>query len=464
MVRILLIDDNPDDRSLVMRELNRAFAELMVEQIIDTEDLNQALSAGNFDLVITDYQLGWSDGITVLRSIKARYPDCPMVMFTNSGNEEISVEAMKAGVDDYVLKSPKHYLRLVMAVRSSWEQARQRQALKEAENRYSNLFNGVPVGLYCIKPTGHFLDVNAALMQLLGYSAHRALLDMKTIDFHINAEAWQQWRDLMERKDVVRDLETSVRTLDGRTIWVRHSAIAVRDGAGKVLYYEGAIEDVTERKRMVEQLEASLQEKEVLLKEIHHRVKNNMQVICSLLNLQSRSISDPNTLTLLQECQNRIFSMALVHEQLYQSEDLASINFAEYIENLVNNLFSSYDVASSLVSVKVNVDNVSLSVDTAIPCGLIINELVSNSLKYAFPSGRAGEICIELHLDREKYFNLRVSDNGIGLPQNLEYQNTKSLGLQLVTALTSQLSGTIALNRNMGTEFNIKFQDKRIFK
>lgn len=253
MLRILLIDDNPDDRVLAIRELRQAFAELMVEQVAKPEGYEQALLVGNFDLVVTDYQLGWSDGIAVLRAIKARYPDIPVVMFTNSGNEEVAVEAMKAGLDDYVLKSPKHYFRLPIAVRSSLEQARQRGALKEVENRYSNLFNRVPVGLYRITPTGHFLDANPALVQLLGYSDRQALVAIKTIDFHMDAEVWRQWRERMERDEVVRDLETPVRALDGRRIWVRHDARAVRDGEGKVVYYEGAIEDVTSRKQAEEE-------------------------------------------------------------------------------------------------------------------------------------------------------------------------------------------------------------------
>lgn len=227
--------------------------------------------------------------------------------------------------------------------------------------------------------------------------------------------------------------------------------------------------EITERKQAEEalrqseeQIKASLQEKEVLLKEIHHRVKNNMQVICSLLNLQSGSIEDSQTLELLQEAQNRVASMALVHEQLYQSEDLARIDFAEYIQNLAANLLSSYDVNSDAIALKINVEHIHLSVDAAIPCGLIINELVANSLKYAFPSGKSGEIRIALHSDNNNQLLLSVSDNGIGLPSDFDIQNTETLGLQLVTALTGQLSGSIELNRNLGTEFKITFPEKEL--
>jgi PAS domain S-box-containing protein len=255
-----------------------------------------------------------------------------------------------------------------------------------------------------------------------------------------------------------------------RVVWPDGS-IRWMAGKGEVFYDEtgtqavrmiGITTDITQRKQTAKQLKESLYEKEVLLKEIHHRVKNNMQVICSLLNLQSASISDPQTLEILQEGQNRVASMALVHEQLYQSEDLARIDFAEYVENLAANLLSSYHVNSDRIALKINVEHIHLSVDVAIPCGLIINEIVTNSLKYAFPLGKSGEICIEFHSDNNNQLLLSLSDNGIGLPPDFDIQNTETLGLKLVTALTGQLSGTIVLNRNVGTEFKITFTEKSL--
>ncbi len=258
MVSILLIDDNPNDRLLAIRELTKAFTDLIIEQVTEPKGLEQAISAGNFDLVVTDYRLRWNDGISVLRAIKERYPDIPVVMFTSSGNEEIAVEGMKAGLEDYVLKSPKHYFRLPVAVRSALEQAQQGQALKEAETRYSNLFDRVPIGLYRITSQGEILEANPALMQLWGYSQQQALLDAKTMDFHMSPETLQQWRELIERDSVVQNFETPLHTLDGKKIWVRHNARAIRDSDGKVLYYEGAIEDVTERKQVEEDRKALL--------------------------------------------------------------------------------------------------------------------------------------------------------------------------------------------------------------
>jgi len=212
-----------------------------------------------------------------------------------------------------------------------------------------------------------------------------------------------------------------------------------------------------ERKKAQEQIKASLREKEVLLKEIHHRVKNNLQIISSLLNLQADYLKDPEAIEVFRDSQNRIQSMAIVHEKLYQSEDLATINLSEYIQDLVSNLSYSYEVNLEAIAVKIKVEEVLLDIDTAIPCGLIINELVSNSLKYAFPKHQSGEICIELKSLIGKQMKLTVSDNGIGLPENFDFNKTDSLGLQLVDALTTQLKGTIEIDRDRGTKFQIIF-------
>ena len=228
--------------------------------------------------------------------------------------------------------------------------------------------------------------------------------------------------------------------------------------------YERAQQEIAERVRAEEQLKASLQEKEVFLKELHHRVKNNLQVISSLLDLATEYMEDKGALETLNESRNRVKSMALVHEQLYQSESLARIDFAEYVRSLAARLFYSCRVNQDSITLKVNAADVFLGVDAAIPCGLIINELISNSLRHAFPAGGAssersesrGEIRIDLHSHDDK-LTLIVSDNGIGFPQDLDFRNTESLGLRLVGMLARQLGGTIELDRNGGTTFKIAF-------
>src|SRR5881409_3912481 len=159
-LKILIVDDNPDDRALARRQIDREFPNCQFRQAITAKELTQAIESTRFDLVVTDYQLRWSDGITVLLAVKVRWPDCPVIMFTGSGNEEIAVQAMKAGLDDYVLKSPRHYARLASAVHMALERVKQRRRLRDLETRYQTLFNRVPVGLFCVALDGRIMEAN----------------------------------------------------------------------------------------------------------------------------------------------------------------------------------------------------------------------------------------------------------------------------------------------------------------
>ncbi|BAY26628.1 signal transduction histidine kinase [Calothrix sp. NIES-2100] len=212
--------------------------------------------------------------------------------------------------------------------------------------------------------------------------------------------------------------------------------------------------ELQERRQIEQQIRASLKEKEVLLREVYHRVKNNMQMVSSLLNLQASSIDDPTVLKLLSESQRRVKTMALVHERLYRSQNLARINFASYVEHLVNDLVRSYTSNKSFIRVLLEVDDLELDLDTAVPCGLIINELVSNALKYAFPN-QQGEIKLQFYLDNPEYYCLVLKDNGIGVPAHIDPERTTSLGMQLIYGLTEQLGGTLQLDRQGGSQFKI---------
>lgn len=206
------------------------------------------------------------------------------------------------------------------------------------------------------------------------------------------------------------------------------------------------------------QIEISLQEKEVLLKEVYHRVKNNLQIISSLLSLQADAISDPEVSILFDESRNRVRSMALIHEKLYQAGDLAHVNFGEYLDNLSNTLLRSYNNKRGQVALEVQADNVSLDLDRAVPCGLIVNELITNSLKYAFPGDRRGTISIRVHALEDNQLSLVVADDGIGIPADFDADEAESIGMQLVTGLTQQLQGIYELNRENGTRWTIIFK------
>lgn len=242
-----------------------------------------------------------------------------------------------------------------------------------------------------------------------------------------------------------------------------------------------------------EELNKSLNEKEMLVKEIHHRVKNNLQVISSLLSLQSREIKNENDLEIFRECQNRARSMAMIHERLYQSHNLRKIDFKEYLETLCQELFESYKVTNRDLKIDIDVDGLELDVNQAIPCGLIVNELISNSLKYAFPDSYFEQIRLEEFRKQninsnsgpktdfkeiypaikvktrkfpDNFICLKVSDNGIGMPESFIFDDksySDTLGIKLIKTLTSQLNGTISLDRSHGTSFKIKFKEKTAF-
>jgi PAS domain S-box-containing protein len=340
------------------------------------------------------------------------------------------------------------------------DRRRAEEALRESEEDLRAIFNGVGDGIALIDMTGKVIKVNKRIIEIGGYTEDEVIGKrlglFKMFPPPSLAKILSNFAKLIAGQQVPPfDVEVYTKAGEKLDVEMRGSLLRKK---GKVVGMIGVMRDITERKRAEEQIRASLKEKEVLLKEIHHRVKNNLQVISSLLYLQSKNIQDSQTFEMFQESQNRVRSMALVHERLYQSPDLTRIDFAEYVRSLANHLFRSYGVNTNVIKLKINVDDVFLGVDTAIPCGLIINELVSNSLKHAFPDGGEGEVRIELRAD-DGQLMLMVSDNGVGFPQDLDFRDTGSLGLQLVNTLVEQIEGTIELDRSDGTAFRIAFAE-----
>ena len=253
-LHFLLVDDNPDDRALAERELTRAFPGLSLTSITTLAALESALAKHDYDFVITDFHLNWTDGLKVLAVVKAHAPDCPVIMFTGTGSEHIAAEAMKNGLDDYVVKTPAHFARLPGAVRHALERATARTATRAAEERYRSLFEHVPVGLYRIKPDGQILDANLTLATMVGCRDIATLLEHNAHDFFISTENYRAWQTELELHDRVMDFEGPGRKLDGETTWVRNSARVVRDDQGQALYYDGAIEDITKQTQAAQQM------------------------------------------------------------------------------------------------------------------------------------------------------------------------------------------------------------------
>lgn len=336
------------------------------------------------------------------------------------------------------------------------------QALRVSEERYARAINAGKVGIWewNIQTDEIYIDPN--LKAMLGYADNEIYKhfndwlrfvhpdDVESVQVEANAYV----QGLISKYEI----EHRMLHKDGSYMWFLARGTVVRDANGKT-FIAGSNTDITARKLPELQLKASLKEKEVLLKEIHHRVKNNLQVISSLLRLQAGYIKDEQALDIFRDSQNRVRAMAMIHENLYQSNDLARIEFSDYLRNLTNNLIRSYAINRN-IKIKLNVDQILLRIDTAIPCGLIINELVSNSIKHGFINSEQGEIYVEfLVLETGKY-SLTVSDNGVGFTEDIELRKNQSLGLQLVWNLVEQLEGSIAFHTKSGTLFAITFVEQ----
>jgi PAS domain S-box-containing protein len=257
-----------------------------------------------------------------------------------------------------------------------------------------------------------------------------------------------------------RQIEVSFRPKK-KEVWMEIFLNPIFNTEGEVTEISLVAHDITEKKKTEKEIVESLKEKEVLLKEIHHRVKNNLQVISSILNLQSSFVKDKQTLDILEESRNRIRSMAIIHENLYQTTNFSSINFSDYLKNLTSNLIASYQVNTGKVTLREDLSKVDLVLDQAIPCGLLVNELITNSLKYAFPDGRSGEIAIILK-EVKNNIHLSISDNGVGLPPEFDILNSDTLGLQLVSTLVEQLDGEIEVDNSEGIKYLITFEKAKV--
>ncbi|MFQ5824810.1 MAG: PAS domain S-box protein [bacterium] len=348
----------------------------------------------------------------------------------------------------------------VTAIRDITERKKAEKALEESVKRFKFLVDSINDGLGQVDDNQIVTYVNDNMCKMLGYNKSE-LIGQHSINFlgETKKERFQNLLDL-RKKGIEQSYELELKRKDGTKISVLVSPKALFDADDKYKGTFAVCTDITEHKRAEEKIKAALKEKEMLLKEIHHRVKNNLQIINSLLDLQSEYIKDKKVLELFKRSQSRLKSIALIHDQLYQSKVLAKINFNEYIQNLTENLFQLNKIISDAIQLKLNVEDVLLSINTAIPCGLIINELVSNALKYAFPASRVGQILIEFRKVNDNKFTLIVKDNGVGLPKEMDFRSTESFGLQLVCILTEQLDGIIELDRKGGTTFKITFTEK----
>jgi PAS domain S-box-containing protein len=347
---------------------------------------------------------------------------------------------------------------LIGYFRNATERKRVEEAIRTAEKTYRNVFLSSQIGLFRTDiNTGQLLDANDAVARFIGYQDRISLLaePFNISERYADPYDREKMISLLQAHGEFQNFEARFRKNDGSIILMRFSAKLVREKG----WVEGVSEDITDRKQAEERIHASLREKDILLNEIHHRVKNNMQVISSLLKLQASASGSPELTERLNESQSRIHAMALVHEKLYDSKDFARIDLAGYVRTLSQELFQSHKINQWKIALIVQTDgDVYVDVNKAIPCGLILNELISNAFKHAFPGGRQGKLQIILRETENKEIEIVVRDNGMGLPDDVDIHAPRSLGLDLVNGLVkNQLDGQIEVKRDKGTEFRIKF-------
>ena len=309
-------------------------------------------------------------------------------------------------------------------------------------------------------PDGQVEWVNDGFIQIFGIPKEK-LIDKKLSEINVYTNIDKEIREAIKYRHS-RNFESNVTTYNVQNLWISSTLTPIYDEAGALKKLVVVDTDITAGKNMQKQIEASLKEKDVLLKEIHHRVKNNLQIIISLLNLQSGYIKDEATLKAVKDGQSRVRSMALVHEKFYQSDELSEIIFSEYIEKLCHFLYQSYGDKTDRIELQIIGDRIGLDMDTAMPCGLLVNEIVSNAYKYAFPGNEKGKILIELKKTNGK-MKLLVQDNGVGFDEDFSLEKSESLGMQLIQALTSQLDGELKVSFENGTSFEISFPYPKTF-
>ena len=337
--------------------------------------------------------------------------------------------------------------------------AAQAQVLAHERDLMRALMDSIPDTIYFKDTASRFTRINRAQAEYLHLPSPEAAVGKTDLDFQSPAMARgffdEEQRVVLQGTPLVNRIE-QVTGADGQPRWLSATKVPLRDADGRVTGLVGISRDITAVKQAEARLLSSLQEKEVLLKEIHHRVKNNLQVVSSLLRLQAETIADPELKDAFEDSQRRVRSMALVHEQLYRSADLAHIDFGEYLTGLVSFLRRSHARPLHNVRLRVEVAPITLEIDQAIPLGLLVNELVTNSLKYAFPDERAeAEIWVTAGRDAGGGLVLAVGDNGVGLPETLDVEQTASMGWQLVQSFVAQLHGRYTLQRQPGTLFTL---------
>ncbi len=461
-IRILILARDSEDVELTIRELRRADFEPEWLRV-DTEVEYVTHLGWPPDVILANCDIMPLDAPRALELLRQHHFDTiPFIVLSEASGEEAAVAMLAKGADDYLLKD--RLARLGPAVRRSLGETKLRdhirraeQALRASDVRFSSFMNNSQTLAFIKDQDGRILYINNTCEQIWG----RTLSDCfgKT-----NHQLWPA--EMAERlcandtsviqRDESSQLVEEFLLRDGRTVTMLTFRFPFADGEGRRLL-GGVSVDISEQVRTQKALSSALAAKELLLKEIHHRVKNNLQVISSLLSMQAESLQDLAAARSLQDSQERVQCMALIHERLNRDDEPDRLDFREYAAALARDLFSSYGVDSERIHLRFEFEPISLGLNQAIPCGLILNELLTNSLKHAFPNERVGEILVKLSWGHGKPVKLTVADDGVGLPAKFDWRESQSLGLRIMNILGRQLDGTVQREPGAGTVFSLAF-------
>ena len=448
--RILVVEDN----KIISLEIKQRLESMGYEVAAVAHNGPDAIMRATEkvpDLVLMDIKLnGKMDGIEAAEKIRVLL-DIPIVYLTAYSDEATLLRAKVTEPFGYIVK-PLEERELHSTIEISLYKHKMEKQLKESESKYHAIVEAFDGYIYIEDPEHKIRFLNNNMIKKLGKNAigelcYQAIHGLNTpceecpMDNVMRGKTVRKERQHREDKRWYDEVHTTIHDMNGNPL------------------KQTMMRDITDKKINEEKIVNSLKEKEVMLSEIHHRVKNNLQIISSLLRIESKNITDKEALNIISVSQNRVNSMALIHEKLYSSRNLSHVDFEDYLTHLTSHLLQVYNKKDVKIDVSINAPKIYLGVDTAIPAGLIINELVSNSLKHAFKERQKGKIDISIVEPEKNEYLLNVKDDGIGISGDTG--GTNSLGLQLVQMLTKQLSGEICIKNNHGTEISVKFKESK---
>ncbi|MDO9044874.1 MAG: histidine kinase dimerization/phosphoacceptor domain -containing protein [Methanobacteriaceae archaeon] len=409
------------------------------------------------ELILMDIVLeGEMDGVKAIEKIKESY-DVP-VIYLSAYNDEKTQERAKYTLPHSFISKPFDRHELKFAIELALTKSDLEKKLKDSEKRYRLLADNSTDLISIHDNQGLVQYVSPSCEFLLGYKPAEIIGKDCAKVVHPEEQKFveESFSKLSKTYDSLT-IEFRILKKDGTYVWLETTSKKIIDKDSDLIQIIATSRDISLRKNVEEELKESLEEKKMLIREVNHRVKNNLMVISSLLNLQSRYIDNEEAKQILEDSQNRARSMALVHERLYKSSDLKNLNFGEYASSIATDLLRGHQNKNKSIKLELSLEDIPLDVNLSIPLGLILNELVVNALKHAFPEDTIGNVRIKLSENEHQFVVLEVSDNGMGLPESFDISNINSLGFEIVNTLVRQIAGKLTIQSENGTQIKVEF-------